>query len=180
MPLVRVQGAAVSFVSHVLVPNPPSSRLCAADTPFPETTKRCEHTEGIARLPLNRLRTRLSIPLGLRHAESRHLKRSLWWRMKRLVPAIRQARQHSCSREKSIADSKLEISSEERCGVEAVSRAVNRCERKVRKTYASSRSGCASWRQPSVRLVRLKYDSGIREDRSSKTVVLYLDGIVVG
>lgn len=35
-------------------------------------------TEGMAVLPLNRLRTRLSIPLGLRHDRSTHLKRSLW------------------------------------------------------------------------------------------------------
>lgn len=48
-------------------------------------------------MPLKRLRTRLSIPLGLRHAASTHLKRSLWWRMKRLVPANRHARQHSRS-----------------------------------------------------------------------------------
>lgn len=37
-------------------------------------------------LPLKRLRTRLSIPLGLRHDSGTHLKRSDWWRKKRLVP----------------------------------------------------------------------------------------------
>ncbi len=35
---------------------------------------------------LKRLRTRLSIPLGLRHDSGTHLKRSDWWRKKRLVP----------------------------------------------------------------------------------------------
>ena len=35
-------------------------------------------------LPLNRRRTRLSIPLGLRQLEERHLNRSLWWRLKLL------------------------------------------------------------------------------------------------
>lgn len=39
MPLVRVQVAVVSFVSHVLVPNPPSSRLCAAEAPFLKQNK---------------------------------------------------------------------------------------------------------------------------------------------
>lgn len=43
-------------------------------------------TEGIGRLLLKRLRTRLSIPLGLRHDEGTHLKRSDWWRQKVLVP----------------------------------------------------------------------------------------------
>ena len=43
-------------------------------------------TEGIARLLLKRLRTRLSIPLGLRHAAPTRIKRSLWWRMKPFVP----------------------------------------------------------------------------------------------
>jgi len=37
-------------------------------------------------LLLKRLRTRLSIPLGLRHDEGTHLKRSDWWRQKVLVP----------------------------------------------------------------------------------------------
>jgi hypothetical protein len=37
-------------------------------------------------LDLKRLRTRLSIPLGLRHDSGTHLKRSDWWRKKRLVP----------------------------------------------------------------------------------------------
>lgn len=36
-----------------------------------------------------RLRTRLSIPLGLRQDGSRRLKRSCWWRSKRLVPVQR-------------------------------------------------------------------------------------------
>lgn len=45
-----------------------------------------KRTEGIARVPLKRRRTRLSIPLGLRHAESTRIKRSLWWRMKPLEP----------------------------------------------------------------------------------------------
>ena len=43
-------------------------------------------TEGIGRVLLKRLRTPLSIPLGLRHAEGTHLKRSDWWRQKVLVP----------------------------------------------------------------------------------------------
>lgn len=37
-------------------------------------------------VPLKRLRTQLSIPLGLRHEGSTRAKRSLWWRKKRLVP----------------------------------------------------------------------------------------------
>lgn len=45
-------------------------------------------TEGIVMLPLKRLRTRLSIPLGLRQLGARHLNRSLWWRLKLLVPII--------------------------------------------------------------------------------------------
>jgi hypothetical protein len=45
-----------------------------------------ERTEGMGMLPLKRLRTRLSIPLGLRHDSGTHLKRSDWWRKKRLVP----------------------------------------------------------------------------------------------
>lgn len=40
-------------------------------------------------LLLKRLRTRLSIPLGLRHDEGTHLKRSDWWRQKVLVPVQR-------------------------------------------------------------------------------------------
>lgn len=43
-------------------------------------------TEGIGMFDLKRLRTRLSIPLGLRHDSGTHLKRSDWWRKKRLVP----------------------------------------------------------------------------------------------
>lgn len=46
-------------------------------------------TEGMGMLLLNRLRTRLSIPLGLRHDEGTHLKRSDWWRQKVLVPVQR-------------------------------------------------------------------------------------------
>lgn len=65
-------------------------------------------TLGMAARPLNRLRTALSIPLGLRHDGSTpthcqilfpqlpfpkscllHLKRSDWWRLKRLVSAKR-------------------------------------------------------------------------------------------
>ena len=37
-------------------------------------------------LLLKRLRTRLSIPFGLRHDEGTHLKRSDWWRQKRCLP----------------------------------------------------------------------------------------------
>lgn len=37
-------------------------------------------------VPLKRLRTQLSIPLGLRHEGSTRAKRSLWWRKKRFVP----------------------------------------------------------------------------------------------
>ena len=47
-----------------------------------------KHTEGMGMLLLNRLRTRLSIPLGLRHDEGTHLKRSDWWRQKVLVPVF--------------------------------------------------------------------------------------------
>lgn len=36
------------------------------------------HTEGMAMVPRKRLRTRLSMPLGLRQLGSRHLNRSLW------------------------------------------------------------------------------------------------------
>ena len=43
-------------------------------------------TEGMGMFDLKRLRTRLSIPLGLRHDSGTHLKRSDWWRVKRLVP----------------------------------------------------------------------------------------------
>lgn len=46
-------------------------------------------TEGMGMLLLKRLRTRLSIPLGLRHDEGTHLKRSDWWRQKVLVPVQR-------------------------------------------------------------------------------------------
>lgn len=45
-------------------------------------------TDGIAACPLNRLRTRLSIPFGFLHAASTHLYVSLWWRLKRFVPMI--------------------------------------------------------------------------------------------
>lgn len=48
-----------------------------------------KRTEGIGMLLLKRLRTRLSIPLGLRHDSPTHLKRSDWWRQKRLVPVSR-------------------------------------------------------------------------------------------
>ena len=37
---------------------------------------------------LKRLRTRESIPLGLRHDSGTHLKRSDWWRLKVLVPVF--------------------------------------------------------------------------------------------
>lgn len=76
-------------------PRPNRSHIPDISLVFPPLARRwpgpvCREvprTDGIARLPLNRLRTRLSIPLGLRHAASTHLKRSLWWRMKPLVPA---------------------------------------------------------------------------------------------
>ena len=41
---------------------------------------------GIGAWPLNRRRMALSIPFGLRQFGARHLKRSLWWRLKRVVP----------------------------------------------------------------------------------------------
>lgn len=41
-------------------------------------------------VPRKRLLTRESIPLGLRQLGSTHMKRSLWWRKKRLVPASGQ------------------------------------------------------------------------------------------
>lgn len=47
---------------------------------------RLARTEGMGMFDLKRLRTRLSIPLGLRHDSGTHLKRSDWWRQKRLVP----------------------------------------------------------------------------------------------
>ena len=37
-----------------------------------------ERTEGMVMVPLKRLRTLLSIPLGLRQLGSTHLNRSLW------------------------------------------------------------------------------------------------------
>lgn len=39
-------------------------------------------TLGMVMVPRKRLRTRLSMPLGLRQLESTHLNRSLWWRLK--------------------------------------------------------------------------------------------------
>jgi hypothetical protein len=42
---------------------------------------------------LKRLRTRESIPLGLRHDSGTRLKRSDWWRLKVLVPANFKLRQ---------------------------------------------------------------------------------------
>ena len=48
---------------------------------------RKEHTPGITAWPLNRLRTRLSIPLGFRHDGSTHLNLSDWWRLKRFGSA---------------------------------------------------------------------------------------------
>jgi hypothetical protein len=126
-----------------------------------KTQKEQPRTEGIARLPLNRLRTRLSIPLGLRHAESKHLNRSLWWRMKRLVPANRHARQRLCPQNPSATrNAIIHLERRERSGKWVG--AVNRWETGARGTYASSRSGCASWRQPSVRLVRIKLISQIQ------------------
>lgn len=47
-----------------------------------------KRTDGIAAWPLNRLRTRLSIPFGFLHAASTHLYVSLWWRLNRFVPNI--------------------------------------------------------------------------------------------
>ena len=58
--------------------------------PSPEIPSRVEprgkRTEGIAARPLKRLRTQLSIPLGLRHASATRIKRSLWWRANTFVP----------------------------------------------------------------------------------------------
>ena len=42
-------------------------------------------TFGIAACPLNRLRTRLSIPLGFLQAGSTHMYVSLWCRLKRFL-----------------------------------------------------------------------------------------------
>lgn len=53
----------------------------------------CEHTLGMGAWPLNRLLTALSIPLGFLQLGSTHLKRSLWWRLKRAVPAFPQLNQ---------------------------------------------------------------------------------------
>lgn len=58
--------------------------------PCPPRVSLSSRTLGIAAWPLKRRRTRLSIPLGLRHEGSTHLKRSLWWRLKRAVPVIHQ------------------------------------------------------------------------------------------
>ena len=55
---------------------------------------RKQRTEGIAAWPLKRLRTRLSIPLGLRQLEATRIKRSLWWRLKCAVPEKQHSRQH--------------------------------------------------------------------------------------
>jgi hypothetical protein len=55
---------------------------------------RSERTEGMTWVPLNRLRTRLSIPLGLRHFDDRHLKRSAWCLLNVLVP-VHNAHQFS-------------------------------------------------------------------------------------
>ena len=44
-----------------------------------------ERTFGMAAWPLNLLRTRLSIPFGFLQFGATHLKRSLWWRLKRAV-----------------------------------------------------------------------------------------------
>lgn len=49
-----------------------------------------ERTDGITWLPRNRLRTRLSMPLGLRQLAATHLNRSLWCREKRFVPVEQQ------------------------------------------------------------------------------------------
>lgn len=46
------------------------------------------HTLGIGAVPLNLLLTALSIPFGFRQFGLTHLKRSLWWRLKRLVPVL--------------------------------------------------------------------------------------------
>lgn len=53
-----------------------------------EPPSNVKRTDGIAACPLNRLRTRLSIPFGFLHAASTHLYVSLWWRLKRFVPNI--------------------------------------------------------------------------------------------
>ena len=53
-----------------------------------EPSSNVKRTDGIAACPLNRLRTRLSIPFGFLHAASTHLYVSLWWRLKRFVPNI--------------------------------------------------------------------------------------------
>lgn len=53
-----------------------------------ETSTGQKHTDGKTWFPLNRRRTRLSIPLGFLQAESRHLNRSLWCRVKCFVPTV--------------------------------------------------------------------------------------------
>jgi hypothetical protein len=59
-------------------------------------------TDGMAMLPLNRLRTRLSMPLGFRQLRSTHLNRSDWKRLKSFLPVHRYPRQPS-RRQKSFA-----------------------------------------------------------------------------
>lgn len=75
----HVLGLLVATVSDL-------SGLVFSRFQFPDRGK---PTEGMGMLLLNRLRTRLSIPLGLRHDEGTHLKRSDWWRQKVLVPIFR-------------------------------------------------------------------------------------------
>ena len=137
-------------------------------------------TEGMARLPLNRLRTRLSIPLGLRHAASRHLNLSLWWRMKPLVPANRHARQHSCP-QKSIADSKYDIPSETTrkwCRPSGGSIGGQRCRLEGR-TLLHDRDVLLSGNHLCDLLERSRIGNTELTTRQQDSK-LYLDGIVVG
>jgi hypothetical protein len=78
------------WISTASKPSSSSRCLLRADCDNGKASKR---TEGITWLPLNRLRTRLSIPLGLRHAAATRIKRSLWWRLKVLVPITTHVRQ---------------------------------------------------------------------------------------
>lgn len=98
-------------------------------------------TDGIAACPLNRLRTRLSIPFGFLHAASTHLYVSLWWRLKRFVPSIlRKLSKYSL------------LPSDSKSGGEWLSQLWPRGRLWGFQiyTYASSLSLCASLLQPSM------------------------------
>lgn len=76
------RGKGPSIVSQVGASNiPPLPKFLSSSAGLG-----AERTEGMVMLPRKRRRTRLSIPLGLRHDRSTRIKRSLWWRLKSFVP----------------------------------------------------------------------------------------------